>query len=251
MKILMIDIETAPNLVHTWGLYNQNIGINQIIKASYMLCFAAKWFNEKETIFKSIYHDGKTNMLNSLHSLLCEADAVVHFNGKKFDVPYCNKEFILNGMPPTTKFHQIDLLPVARTQFRFTSNKLDFLAQSLGLGHKTKHTGHDLWKGCMENDAISWKTMMEYNINDIIILEEVYKVFLPWIKNHPNHGLYTDSNRPVCPNCGSTHLIKKGVEKTTSGEYQRYRCISCQLPIRGKTNYLDPVKKENMLIQSR
>jgi len=47
IKILEIDIETAPSLVYTWGLFNQNIGVNQIVKPGYMLCWAAKFQHQK------------------------------------------------------------------------------------------------------------------------------------------------------------------------------------------------------------
>ena len=31
MKILGLDIETAPNTAHVWSLWKQNIAINQIV----------------------------------------------------------------------------------------------------------------------------------------------------------------------------------------------------------------------------
>ena len=31
MKILMIDIEVSPNTAHVWGIYDQNISINQLL----------------------------------------------------------------------------------------------------------------------------------------------------------------------------------------------------------------------------
>jgi predicted RNA-binding Zn-ribbon protein involved in translation (DUF1610 family) len=247
----MLDIETAPNVAHVWGMYKQNVSLNQLLNSSYTMCFAAKWYKEKEVTFRSIHHDGERVMLNTLHSLLNEADAVVHYNGTKFDIPTCNKEFLLKNMPPPDPYHQIDLLKVARNRFRFTSNKLDYVAQILNVGKKVKHIGHELWVKCMAGDAESWNTMKEYNINDIIILEEVYKKILPWIKNHPNHGLYTASDRPVCPNCGSDHVIKKGIDTTSIAIYQRFRCTDCGTPIRSRKNSTDPIMKENLLTQSK
>ena len=32
MKILLLDIETTPMQVYAWGLWDQNISIDQIIK---------------------------------------------------------------------------------------------------------------------------------------------------------------------------------------------------------------------------
>jgi DNA polymerase III epsilon subunit-like protein len=172
-------------------------------------------------------------MIKTIHSLLEEADAVVHYNGTKFDIPTLNKEFILLGLDPPSSYKEIDLLRVARARFKFQSNKLDYVAQALGIGGKVKHKGMDLWKGCMENDEACWKHMEKYNKQDVVLLEKVYKRMLPWIKNHPNYGLYMDTDRPVCRNCGKSRVIKKGTEYTTVGKYQRYKCQNCGTHLRG------------------
>lgn len=54
LRLLMLDIETSPNLAAVWGLFNVNIGINQIIKPGGTLCWAAKWYGEKEIMFSSV-----------------------------------------------------------------------------------------------------------------------------------------------------------------------------------------------------
>lgn len=226
MRILCLDIETAPNLVHVWGLWQQNVGINQIIDSGYVLCWAAKWLGEDEVFHSSLNEETNYGMLRNIHDLLYEADAVIHYNGTKFDIPTLNKEFLLNDMIPPAPYKQIDLLRVARGQFRFPSNKLDYIAKSLGIVGKTKHTGHDMWVGCMNGDQASWKIMKEYNIQDVNILEQVYYKLQPWIKGHANHSLYSEDPL-VCPNCGSTHYHRRGYQYTNAGKYQRYNCISC------------------------
>lgn len=54
MKILLLDIETAPNTVYTWGLFKQNIAINQIESPGYILCWAAKWLGDDRMFFSSL-----------------------------------------------------------------------------------------------------------------------------------------------------------------------------------------------------
>ncbi len=173
MRILLLDIETAPNKVYTWGLFDQNISINQIVESGYTLCWAAKWHKKGKVAFSSLQATSHKQMLKEVHALLEEADAVVHYNGTKFDIPTLNKEFIKVGMNPPSPYKEIDLLRIARGKFRFTSNKLDYVAQFLGLGSKHKHKGMELWKGCMSNDAPSWKTMERYNKQDVKLLEKV------------------------------------------------------------------------------
>ena len=138
MKILLLDLEVAPNTAHVWGIYDQNISINQLLESSYTMCYAAKWYGDNKLYFKSVYKHGKGDMLKSIHALMDEADAIVHYNGSRFDIPIIHKEFLLNGMSPPAPSKQIDLLQVARRQFRFVSNKLDYVAQALNLGKKTE-----------------------------------------------------------------------------------------------------------------
>ena len=225
MKILLLDLEVAPNTAHVWGIYDQNISINQLLESSYTLCYAAKWYGDNKLYFKSVYKHGKDDMLKSIHALMDEADAIVHYNGSRFDIPIIHKEFLLNNMPPPSPVKQIDLLQVARRQFRFVSNKLDYVAQALGLGAKTEHEGHTLWVKCMNNDRRAWKTMEEYNKNDVILLEKVYDKFKGWIKSHPNYNAYNANT--CCPNCGSSKLHRRGEVRSRVAIYQRFQCQQC------------------------
>ena len=225
MRILLLDIETSPNTVHCWGLWQQNVSINQIMESSTTLCYAAKWLNEEDIYFDSVHQSKPKTMLKGIHALLESADAVIHYNGTKFDIPTLNKEFLLTKLLPPSPYKQIDLLRVVRSNFRFPSNKLDYVSQRLGLGKKHAHEGHELWVKCMNGDKDAWKRMEEYNIQDVVLLESLYDNLLPWIKNPPNRNLYSET--PCCPTCGHEHLQKRGTAVSTTGTYQRYQCRSC------------------------
>jgi DNA polymerase elongation subunit (family B) len=149
MKVLYLDIETAPTLVYSWSLWPKYIDPNNVQEAGYTLCWAAQWEGERNVEFGSI-RKGENEMLARIHALLDEADAVVHYNGTKFDIPVLFREFVRAGLHPPSHFHQIDLLKTVRKQFRFESNKLDYVCQRLGLGGKVKHKGMSLWFGVME-----------------------------------------------------------------------------------------------------
>ena len=225
MKILLLDIESSPNTAHVWGLWQQNVGLKQLMESSYVLCWAAKWLGEKEIMFDSVNQSRPKAMLRRIHDLISAADAVIHYNGTKFDMPTLNKEFLLFNMNPPAPYKQIDLLKTMRSQFRFPSNKLDYVAQRLGLGAKTEHEGHELWVKCMNGDKDAWKTMEKYNKQDVVLLEQVYNRVLPWIKHHPNRNNWSDD--VVCPSCGGTHLQRRGTSVTATATYQRYQCRSC------------------------
>jgi DNA polymerase elongation subunit (family B) len=249
MKILILDIETAPNLAAVWGLWDQNVSLGQLLDSSYVLCWSAKWLGEKNIKYMSVRDDGEKEMLKGIHALLEEADAVVHYNGTRFDIPTLNKEFVQAGMGPPAPFKQIDLMRVVKKQFRFPSNKLDYVCKALGLGTKVEHKGHELFIKCMmDNDPAAWKLMKKYNKQDVNITEQLYDRILPWIHNHPNVGLYVDSLRPVCPRCGSTKLGSRGSRATSTLTYERYRCKSCGGWARAINSNRNPERRQRLLV---
>lgn len=236
MKILLLDIETAPNLAYVWGLFKQNIAINQIENSGYVLCWAAKWLGDDKVYFDSIKKSDEVRMLSRIHRMVSEADALVHYNGKKFDIPTLNKEWLKNGFNPPAPSKHIDLLDVCKHQFRFASNKLDYVSQYLGLGEKIRHTGHELWTGCMKGDRESWKTMEAYNRQDVALLETLYERLLPWITHHPSHGAMDGES--CCPKCGSYKVQQRGHARTSVHKYRRYQCRECGGWFRGNKTVL-------------
>lgn len=232
MNILLLDIETSPNLAYVWGIWEQNVQLNQLVSCSSTLCWAAKWLDEPEIMFDSVHKSSEKQMLKGVHRLLDRADMVVHYNGKKFDVPTLNKEFLLNDMAPPSPYKQVDMLHVAREKFRFQSNKLDYVAKQLGLGSKVSHEGFELWVKCLKGDPEAWKRMEKYNRGDVALLEKVYKKMLPWIPNHPNHGAH-DGDIDACPSCGGHHLQRRGFAVTRDAKYARYQCSDCGAWSRG------------------
>ena len=226
-KILLLDIETAPNLADVWGLFKQNIALSQLRKASYILSWAAKWYGERPIFFDSVQHDKAPKvMLQQIWELLNEADLIVHYNGRHFDIPTLNRDFFRYKMGPPAPYKQIDLLETVRKQFRFASAKLAHVTVELGLPGKIK-VDHELWQRCMAGEAKAWSLMEKYNKKDVTELEKLYDLIKPWITNHPNVALYMNETKPVCPVCGSAHLQKRGMQVTTTLTYQRYQCQKC------------------------
>lgn len=248
MRILLLDIETKPIKAYCWGLWQQDIHLNQIVEGGATLCWAAKWFGEKTIHFDSVQDGNVKRMLGGIHKLVSEADVVVHYNGTKFDMPTLNQEFLKYGFKPPAPYKQVDLLLTTRAKFRLPSNTMDYVAKFLGLPGKLKHKGMDLWKGCMEGNDKSWREMKAYNIQDLTTLEQIYKIELPWIPNHPNHGLYGKLDKPYCTNCGSHSVQSRGVEHTKTYSYRRFVCNDCGTWMRGRTNIIQKEKKNNVLV---
>lgn len=255
-KVLVLDIETAPIMAYTWGIWNQNIQPSNIHSDWFCLTWAAKWLFEdkvysgKLTSKEAIAQDDSRIMLG-IWQLLNEADIVIAHNGQKFDIPKLNTRFIINKLHPPLPYQQIDTLLHIRRQFGFTSNKLDYVNKLLNLPRKKENDGMPLWVECYKGNAKALKEMLEYNIEDVRILEETYLRIRAWIKPHPNMGLFIlDENEHRCPSCGSNDLKAEGKEyKTTANSYEQFRCNNCGSAGRKRLGSLD-IKQRRHLTMS-
>jgi uncharacterized protein YprB with RNaseH-like and TPR domain len=250
-KIFLFDIETAPIMAYVWGLFDQNVGLNQIEKDWHVLSWAGKWLGEDEIFYhdqrkeKNLEDDKST--LKKLWDKINEADIVVGHNSKRFDVKKINARFIFHGMKPTSGFRQIDTLTIAKRHFAFTSNKLAHLAKFLGCeSNKSEHKefiGFDLWKECLKKNLKAFKEMEAYNRMDVIVLEEVLKKLMPW-DNSINLSIFEKGN--VC-SCGSDRFFKNGYRFTNAGKFNRFKCRDCGREMVSKENLVDSKIRKELL----
>lgn len=223
-KILLLDIETAPAKVYVWGLWNQNIGLNQIIEPGRIISWGAKWLGKKEMMYHDDW-DGPEPMFRAIHRLLCEADAVVTYNGDGFDLPRLRGAFVEHNLGPVPPVTSIDLLKTVRG-LGAQSNKLAFIAPHLRIGEKVKTGGFELWSAYLDGYEDARDRMRVYNFRDVQLLGKLYNALRPYIKNHPR--LYPKQDRPACKVCSSTHIQFRG--DYSSGEilYDRFQCQRCK-----------------------
>lgn len=222
-KILTVDIETAPAIVMAWGLWDQNIGISQIVEPSRVLCFAAKWLHQKRVLFGSEFHDGREAFLDYAWRLFDEADAVITYNGVKFDVPHLQREWMLLGWGPPSPWIDIDLLRTFRSRAKFMSNKLAFITESLGLDTKLETGGQSLWNRVLAGERAAWDEFKRYNKQDVVITEQLFMQVQAWVKG-PHLGLLS-GDPSACFACGSTELVPAGVVFTKTQRYPKMVCV--------------------------
>lgn len=200
----------------------------------YLLSYCAKWAGETK---KPVYNDCRDTLeddyvlLTELWTLLDTASVVIGHNLDKFDIKKINARFILNGFTPPSPYITIDTLKMTKKTFNFTSNKLEYLTDKLCESKKLKHgkyPGYSLWKECLLGNEQAWDEMKEYNIMDVVSLEELYNVLKPWYPNHPIIYTPEEPEDYICPKCGGMHVQKRGTYATKSGiKYQRFQCQSC------------------------
>jgi predicted PolB exonuclease-like 3'-5' exonuclease len=235
-KILLFDIETAPNISYTWGKWEQNV--IQFQEEWYMLCFAYKWLDEKETHVVSLRQmpTYKTHpkddylLVGKLWDLFNQADVVIAHNGNSFDVKMAQSRFLIHKMKSPSPFKTVDTKVVAKRVGRFMSNSLDDLGQNLGLGRKIKHEGFDMWLGCMAGVRKHWLNMEKYNKQDVILLEKVYLALKGYMTNHPkDFNKPKGSSAPLCTvaGCKSSKTHWSGTLYAKNRKGRRFKCDGC------------------------
>jgi hypothetical protein len=232
-KIVTLDIETFPNLVFTWGLFKQMVGVNQIVRDWSIASICWKWMGQKPTHYVDCEADptDDSELLHHAWAVLDNADIVVGQNSKHFDIRKLNARFIEAGMPPPSPYKQIDTKVEAAKVAMFTSNRLEWLAAHLTNVPKDKHKdfpGFELWSECLKGNPRAWAAMRKYNPRDVVATEKLYLRLRPWIVGHPNVAIYDNDGEVRCPKCGSHKVQQRGYITTQVGVYHRYRCSACK-----------------------
>jgi hypothetical protein len=253
-RVLLFDIETLPMEVLVWGLYKQRINPDSVIRDWCCLGWAAKWLFEPEVVSdiltpkEALEHDDR-RILSGIWNLFDEATIVIAHNGDQFDIRKLNMRFLKHGMKPTSPYQSIDTLKASRRAFSASSHKLDYMAQML-CGSAKIQTNYDLWKRCSRGEGDALKEMERYNRQDVRVLEDFYVYIRPWIKSHPNMGVYTTSefDNHICPTCGSDRTKDSGEYNTIANRYRAFRCLDCGAIGRGRSAVLKQKDKKGLLI---
>lgn len=247
-KVLWLDIETSLMSVETFGIRDQYIEHDSVIKDWFVMSFCA--MTETETHYLDQRYSNPVSddsmLLIAVHHLLQNSDIVYTWNGEHFDFKKLNARFVKHGLNPVLSFRSIDGYKIARSKFGFTSNKLDYVAKYLGIEGKLtgrKFPGKKLWRECENGNMEAWDEMERYNRQDVVILKEVMAKLDPW-HNKVNFGVYEQKNK--C-SCGSTSFSEGPVKVTNSGKFERFVCSVCGKEFIGKRNLLHPDTRKELL----
>lgn len=233
-KILLLDIETAQCLAKVFSIGKQYVSPDQIVKDRFVLGVCAKWLYEPEMIVnfvkpKEAVERNDFRIMNKVHSLINQADIIIGHNLSHFDIPILNTRFMHHRLNPTHPFQIVDTCIIAKKQFGHVSNSLNYINKTNGLREKIDTGGRTLWDLCEAGNKDALKRMSEYCSVDVLALEDNYLMVRPYIKSHPNLGLYMETDETVCPNCGSSKIkkIKSEFYYTAAGRYSYFECKDC------------------------
>ncbi len=223
-RILFLDIEWQAVKAYVWKAWDETIMPAQVIEDGGLLCLCFKFSDEKDYQFYSAWDvGGKKEMLLATRQAILEADAVVTYNGDRYDIPKIQGELLRHGLEPLPPVTSIDVIKTIKKMGYFR-NSLAFVGPFLGLGKKLSNEGFNLWKKVDEGDEKAQRKMQKYCIQDVRLLVKLYNRIKPFIKTHPNLGL---TSPDACPVCGSTHVQKRGVTRTRYFMTQRLQCQGC------------------------
>ena len=233
-KILLYDIENAPELGYYWPPgYDTNI--ITIKEPWYMLSFAYTWYdpdglNPDDIKFerKAARRGDDKQLMKKLRALYDEADAVMAHNNDRFDEKKSWTRIIAHDLGPTSPYISLDTLKMVRQKFAFSSNKLDELAKFFDIGEKLPHSGMATWYGCMDNDPVQWDKMEQYNKHDVVLLDGLYRKIAPYVRTRLNRQPW--SGLHACTSCGSRNVQSRGqtARGGTDKTHQMWHCQDCR-----------------------
>jgi DNA polymerase III epsilon subunit-like protein len=227
---LYFDIEVSANVGLFWQSgYKLQVGTENIIKERAVICICYKWEDDEDVYY--LQWDKKQcdkKLLQEFINVANEADELVGHNGDKFDLAWIRTRCLLHKIDMFPTYNTIDTLKIARSKFRFNSNRLDYIGKFLGLGQKN-HTNFDLWKDIMlKNCTKSMNTMIDYCIQDVVLLEKVHKALNNHIPAKTHYGVIFGGDRGSCPECGSDEVIKNNRRVMASGLVKiQMKCKNC------------------------
>jgi hypothetical protein len=218
IRKLYFDCETSPNVVYSWRLgYNLSIDHSALIEERAIICICYKWEHEDKVHSLTWDRGCDKKMLQRFSKVLRSADIAIAHNGDRFDVKWFRTRCLYHRVdcPSTIVTH--DTLKTSKGRFYFNSNRLDYIAQFLGIGKKEDTGGFKLWKDVMAGNRSALKKMVSYCENDVVILEGVTKELDEYIEPKIHAGVHGGGFRHHCPKCGSDNTKRNKKKTTASG----------------------------------
>lgn len=237
-RIVLWDLETLPNLKEVMKVLpglSAYPGLTLKASINSVICMGWKVFGEKEVHcinawdFKSRWAKDVNDdfeVVKQAAKIIQDADAVVTHNGKSFDWKVLQTRLLFHGLKPLPKILHVDTRAESRKHLFMFNNRLNTLAKFFAQDEKLD-TGWDLWVKVANRDRKSMNKMTAYCKQDVMVLENIFKVMRPLLSELPNYNLFNLGERPVCIRCGSTRLNSRGRQLTKTMTQQRFQCQNC------------------------
>lgn len=255
-RILLLDLENAPSIGVAFQRFKVNLSPEHILEEGGWLISASWKYLGDEEVQGCVLTPAEAVARND--SRICaevleawdSADVVIAHNGLNFDFPLFKTRLLTNGYPPPKTAKMVDTLKIAK-QLKFPSNKLDAIGHYLGVGRKMQHSGISLWTSCMQGDEESLSTMLEYNKQDVVLLEDVYLQIRGFDTKAPNLGQLYNDGKSRCGACGSEHVAETGnTVYTPVSAWAEVQCSDCGWVGRKRQVLNSKEQRKNLLMNA-
>ena len=191
---MRVNVEYSPARILIYDLETYATGfadpswVPQVVT-----CVAWKWLGEKGVFARAsidyarprsmphLQHEAIKRMTKPFLAALEKADAVITYNGQRFDQPVLNGTMYYIGLPPLRQILNYDLHDFGKT--KGVKKGLDNTAVHLGSVEQKLALNHAQWtEGYLE---AGWPTIKERAKSDVELTEEVFylKKEAGWLKS--------------------------------------------------------------------
>lgn len=226
IKLLVLDVETTSldaNRGHILCAAAKWVGNNKVYKwriddTPGFGTTPGSWFNDRDIVL-------------GLKQLVEQADSVIAYYGSygRFDIPYINTRLIANDEEPLPPVSIIDPHKAAKSKLKLARNDLGSVTTLFNTNTKKGFVPWVHWLRAQFGDRKSMKILLDYNVDDVLSLEEAYLKMRPLITDHPHVARHADGNDPKsqCTACGSYDSQSRGTRRTRLYEIHRRSCTAC------------------------
>jgi len=230
-RVLVWDVErsTFEHTARYYELKQRNLYLkpDKITQEWVLLGAAWGWLDDNAISVVSVHPEDPMNdygVVKHLHSALERADVLLGHNSDAFDLKTFNTRALFHGFRPIAPKKKIDTLKIARKYFKFTSNKLSYIADYLGVDAKDASPD---WNAIIEGCPDEIRYMRKYNKQDVKVTKEVYNKLSAWDETLDLNSFRGGVRHIVCKSCGSSSVAARGYDRRGKTLKRRYSCNSC------------------------
>lgn len=232
-KVLIFDIETSRVRGDMWWSGKQFVNGNSLISEGKIITIAYKWLGEdKIHAVKWDKNNCDKQLMRDFIKVYNQADMVIGYNNDRFDNKYLNARAMKFNLDIDVSIKSFDIMKQSKRLFRLPSYSMNYLAKYTGVATKLQHSGLEMWNniqyGTKKEAKKSMKLMLKYNIQDIIVTEQVYLRVRKYMKNPIHIGVLQGKEKTTCTCCGSDTLKLYKTTTTSAGTIQHnMKCTTC------------------------
>lgn len=172
---------------NTWLLRHSRIAFFDIEASNLspifgeMLCACVKWNDHEDIVTLVGGRTGDKKAAQSLRRELEQADFVVGYYSRRFDLPYLNTRLYTHKLAPVGLIRHIDLYPYVRGHLKLTRNRLENVEVLLEGKTEKTHIEPTIWLQALRGNPKAVAYVVDHCQRDVLILERVFNQLVGFI----------------------------------------------------------------------